>query len=215
MRTESRTSLSRSSLIGNFLPRSVSLIFWTEQSPMWLNLQNIVVVIKLYIQRMQISVLFVYCCAISQCAGTTVPGVSIFLGGVARLCDEVTKEGCSTRHCLLSPLAEATRLTGCPPCPRIQRPSSLQQEVLSEISLKEDCHHVFTAWITFSPPKFDSETRICHRQPVWRRIPLAPCCEEGASFDSSAPFSFCSVFRSLENQSAQSCFICKFLWINA
>jgi len=145
-------------------------------------------VVKLYIQRMQISVLFVYCCEVSQCHGTTVPGVSIFLGAIAGFCDEDTKEGCSATHCSLTALGEACRLTGCSQCPRIQRPSSLQQEMLSEISLEEDSHQVFTARITFSPPEFDSETRFSHRQPVWRRIPLAPF-EEGASFDVSAPFS--------------------------
>lgn len=121
----------------------------------------------------------------------------IFLGAVAGFCDEETKEDCSVPRCTLSPLAEATRLTGCPPCPRAQRPSSLQQEVLSEISLQEYSYHVFTSWITFSAPEFDNETRISHRKTVWRRILLAPFCEEGASFDSSAPFSFYSVLRSL------------------
>jgi len=57
------------------------------------NLENMVDVVRRYVQVVPVSVLLVYCCAVSHCHGATDPGVPIVLGAVA------------------------TRLTGCPPCP--------------------------------------------------------------------------------------------------
>lgn len=86
----------------------------------------------------------------------------IFVGAVVGFCDEDTKECLNIPHCWLTFLGEAMHLTGCPPCPTIQRPSAVQQEVLSENFLEEDSHHVFTVWPAVSPPEFDSETRISY-----------------------------------------------------
>jgi hypothetical protein len=75
---------------------------------MWPTMENIVAVVKLYIQRMQISVLLIYCCAVLQCHRATEPDVTIFLGAVAGFCDEDTEECCSTPQCWLTALGEAT-----------------------------------------------------------------------------------------------------------